>query len=104
MWIFASDAFLSIVRDRNGPQRLLVQSRRREDLLAVFPEAEIIESHEGDYPFRASLPEQDVARAVAERVRTLDYGNLKDAIEDRALSAFAHQVWFEGLRLQKKGE
>ena len=104
MWIFASDSFLSIARDRNSPRRLLVQSRRREDLTAVFPDAEVIEGREGDYPFRASMPEEEVARAIADRVRTIDYGNLKDAIEDRDLSAFAHQVWYEGLRLQKGSE
>jgi len=100
MWIFANDAFLSIVRDRDKPARLLVRARRREDLERIFPEAEVIESLEADYRFRAALPEETVAAAVENRVRAIDYGNFRDSIEDRDLSAFAHQVWLEGLRLR----
>jgi len=101
MWIVANDSFLSIVRDRNSPRRLLVRARRRGDLVAVFPEAEVIESREGDYRFRAFLPEEEVAQAIAKRVGDIDYGNFRDSIEDRDLLAFAQQVWLEGLRLQE---
>jgi hypothetical protein len=101
MWIIAKDGFLSVVRDRNSAKRLLVQTRRREDLTSLFPEADVIESRDGDYPFRASLPEEEVAKTIAARLGAIDYGNFKDAIEDRDLSAFAHQVWCEGLRLQE---
>lgn len=72
--------------------------------MAAFPGVEVIEGREGDYPFRASLPEEDVVRAVVDRIRAIDYGNFKDSIEDRDLSAFVHQVWYDGLRLQKKNE
>ncbi len=104
MWIFANDAFLAVVRDREKPGRLLVRARRREDIERVFPGAEVIESVQADYRFRVFLPEEEVVSALAARVRSIDYGNFKDSIEDRDLSAFAHRVWLEGLQLQKKDE
>jgi hypothetical protein len=42
MWIVLSDAFLSVVADKDEPSgpRLLVPARRQGDIERVFPEAE----------------------------------------------------------------
>ena len=101
MWIFANDSFLSVVRDREKPGRLLIRARRSGDIERLFPGADVIESREADYRFRTFVPEEAVVEAVAARFRAIDYGNFKDSIEDRDLSAFAHRVWLEGLQLQK---
>jgi hypothetical protein len=42
MWIVLSDAFLSVVADKDEPSgpRLLVPARRQGDIKRLFPEAE----------------------------------------------------------------
>jgi hypothetical protein len=36
MWVFLSGAFLSIVQDKQKPERLVVRARRRGDIERVF--------------------------------------------------------------------
>jgi hypothetical protein len=58
MWIFLSDAFLSVVADKADPsgERLLVRARRSGDIERVFPEAAVFSVAGADYAFRAWLP------------------------------------------------
>lgn len=83
MWIFLSDSFLSIV-DKGDPsgETLLVRARRRGDIEAVFPNAEVIENAGTDYRYRARIDREQVAQAIAKQVRTLTYQNFKATVQD----------------------
>lgn len=95
MWIFLSDAFLSVVADKDDPsgERLLVRARRSGDIEHVFPEAKVFSVAGADYAFRAWLPRQRVADGIQERVQSLAYANFKDSIEDVAYHDAALATW-----------
>lgn len=80
MWIFTSQAFLSIVNDRNNPGRRLVRARCEGDIEAVFPDAEVFQDPGADYRYRAFLPAAVVETRLAEYVQAMDYTNFKNSI------------------------
>ena len=95
MWIFLSDAFLSVVADKADPagDRLLVRARRPGDIECLFPEAEVFRVAGADYAFRAWLPRQQVVDAVQDRLQSLSYANFKDSIEDSDYHDAAMEAW-----------
>lgn len=95
MWIFLSDAFLSVVADKDDPSgpRLLVRSRREGDIERVFPEAEVATTPAADYRFRAWLPRERVAAVLQQQVKNLTYANFKSSIRDHAFHDAAMGAW-----------
>ena len=81
MWIFLSDAFLSIVADRDAFDQLLVRARFRGDVECVFPEAVVVEGAGTDYAFRARVTRERVAQVLAQRAASIAATNFKDSVE-----------------------
>lgn len=96
MWIFLSDSFLSVVADRANPDgpRLLVRARRAGHIENVFPQAKVEQTPNADYAFRAWVPRDDVAKAVAAEVLNLDYSNFKNSIEEPQYHDACLDAWF----------
>jgi hypothetical protein len=82
VWIFLNDAFLSIVAHRDDPDALLVRARRQGDIERTFPGAAVSETPAADYRYRATLPRQKVADALAATVAGIDYPNFKASVAD----------------------
>lgn len=80
MWLFLTDAWLSIVADKHNADRLMVRARKRADLERTFPDAQIIETPKADYPFRVFVSRDKVVALIADRVTRIDYGNFKKAL------------------------
>ena len=93
MWIFQNDSFLSIVALWDKPGVLLVRAREAGDIEAVFPEAKTREGEGMDYQFRADVPAEEVAEAMAERIRAIDYGNFKDSVGEGPRHDAYIKVW-----------
>ncbi|HLO68934.1 MAG TPA: hypothetical protein VK188_18060 [Holophaga sp.] len=93
MWIFLNNAFLSIVDKGGDGSTLLVRARREGDLERVFPEAEVERTPHNDYRFRARIDRGTVARAVAEAVRAITYGNFKGSVKEPARHDAYMEVW-----------
>ncbi len=93
MWIFSRRSFLSIVEHSQEPRLLLVRARFPGDIEHWFPEAEIAETPDADYRFRASLTRERVSEAVALRVRQINYTNFKASIEDYYRHGAYSKVW-----------
>ena len=102
MWLFLNDAFLSIVIDRDDPDRLLCRSRARGDLEALFGDVDVIETPSRDYRFRVSLPRSRVASAVSNRVLALDYDNFKSSVPEADRHDCYLKVWTSMLNFQEK--
>jgi hypothetical protein len=100
MWVFLSDAFLSIVESNNDPRTLLVRARAKEDLHRVFPDAPVSENPDRDYRFRAAVPREEVAQALAACVRGLAYGNFKDSVPEKDRASAYLGVWQRMLAFQ----
>ena len=57
MWVFFSDAFLSIVsKGPHGPDLLCVRARKEGHIQAVFGDIEVIRTPKADYLYRAFVP------------------------------------------------
>lgn len=101
MWIFLKDSFLSIVDPKGayeggtGPQsvNLLVRARIAGDIEAVFPAAEVTETPDRDYRFRALINRHEVAGAMHAEVMELDCGNFKGSVRDKARHDAYAGVW-----------
>jgi hypothetical protein len=106
MWIFISDAFVSIVAPRPGrgvdPQKfLIVRARVRGDIEKLFPRARIIANQGTDYRFRAIVPRAEVAAALAERASAIAYTNFKDTVTTQARHEAYFRVWSVMAELQQ---
>jgi len=101
MWIMLSDSALSIVQKHlQPPGTLTVRARVRGDIERVFPKAKVETSAYADYAYRAVVPREEVAEAMAKAVRSIDYDNFKATVrEDDRHDAYL-QVWRALMNLQ----
>lgn len=95
MWMFFNDGFISIVADKAEPtgERLLVRSRARGHIEAVFKGASVFTVPQSDYAYRAWVHRSDVAAVVADRIENLSYTNFKNSIRDHDYHDAAMGVW-----------
>jgi len=95
MWLFTSKSFLSVVADKENPKgdRLLVRSRIAGDIEEVFPDANVMETSNADYRFRAWVSREKVNKAISEYIQNLNYINFKNSVEDRARIRPLMRVW-----------
>jgi hypothetical protein len=101
MWVFLNNAMLSIVAERSNPGVLLVRARSAGDIEQVFPDAEVSETPTADYRFRAEVPTETVAEALATQVRGIDYPNFKSTIRETGRLHAYHDVWSVMARYQE---
>ena len=106
MWLFTQNSFLSVVQHRTQQHNVLVRARVKEHIIRLFPKAvkQIQRNDEADYRWRLLVSKQDLAEVVSAYIlQNLDYDNFKDSQEadDPAWMRFLHEVWAEGLKLQK---
>jgi hypothetical protein len=103
MWIFMNDSFLSIVDKAKTKGCLLVRARKKGDIEAVFPGAKVRKGEGTDYKYRADVPRDAVAAAIAARVTDIDYSNFKDSIptKDSTRQHAYHAVWAAGFELER---
>ncbi|MGE0432835.1 MAG: hypothetical protein AB7K09_07675 [Planctomycetota bacterium] len=87
MWLFTTVGFFSIVQkpDDADTGTLTVRARRRLDLEKLRDEfvpglGPIRETPGADYGFRASVQSADLAAAMADIVKAIDYDNFKSAV------------------------
>lgn len=104
MWICLNRAFLSIVEPvahaQGSSATLLVRARRPGDIESVFPGVTVEKRPERDYLFRALVPREAVAEAVASEVRGIDYGNFKGSVRNNKLHDAYSAFWGIHSRLQ----
>lgn len=93
MWIFTSNAFLSVVADRDNPDRLLVRARVPGHIERVFPDAKVFTDSQADYLYRAFIQREVVVQAVAANISKIDYDNFKDSVNDPVLHNAYMNVW-----------
>lgn len=104
MWICLNRAFLSIVEPERGTNgaspTLLVRARRPGDIEAVFPDVKVEKRPERDYLFRAMVPREAVAEAIAAEVLGIDYNNFKGSVRNNKLHDAYAGFWNIHARLQ----
>jgi hypothetical protein len=108
MWIFLSNAFLSIVSDKDNPGNLVVRARHHDDIRKVFPGVKVVITPEADYRYRARVPRTLVADKIATEIAGIDYANFKDSVTDESRNFVYLQVWrqmfiWQGVMVEKLG-
>jgi len=93
MWICLNDAFLSIVEFPPNKRLLIVRARKREDILAAFPDVRVLHTPDRDYQFRAVMSRKTVAHMLANKVEQIDYDNLKDSVADDERHDAYLEIW-----------
>lgn len=96
MWICVNDGFYSIVdKARNRRRDLMVRARRPGDLERLFKghAVKVLTTPDGDYRYRADVPRALVGDVLAERARSIAYGNFKDSVADAPLHGAYNAVW-----------
>ena len=93
MWIFTNKGFISAVADFNNTGNLLVRARNKKHLTALFPGVKVAKTENADYLYRVSIPQEDVARVIAQNVMEIDYTNFKKSIPDDEYHAACSGVW-----------
>jgi len=92
MWLCFNDGFVSVVADKNSPDRLLVRARRKQDLLNVVgTDAEIVETPHRDYRWRAFVGRDSFKVLLAARLDAIQYTNFKNSVKDDDL----HEMYFD---------
>lgn len=94
MWVFLSGSFLSIVDSPEaGKNKLSVRSRFKGDIERVFPGVKVRTTARRDYRFRAFIPQERVAQALADEVLNMGYSNFKDSVLDNDRHNTYLRVW-----------
>jgi len=106
MWIFTSNAFVSIVAHRSYPGHLLVRARKKEHLQAflVSGQEAIQENPRADYRWRITVHRDRVKAILESQIQTLGYDNFKNSIKDSEYHSACHRVWADMLPLQEGAE
>ena len=95
MWIVLNKSFLSIVKNRNNNEELLVRSRVNGDIEKVFKEANVFEDLNADYRYRAYIKRSEVAKTISEELLNINYDNFKNSVskdDKNRLNAYMN-VW-----------
>lgn len=93
MWFCFNDSFLSIVQKGGAPGQLCVRARMKGDIERVFPDAQVSESTNTDYRFRAFIDRERVIKVVAQRIQELDYPNFKSSVKDSERHDAYLDIW-----------
>lgn len=98
--MFFKDAFISIVVPSladcpyaKEADILAVRARRKGEIEAVFPKARVKQWKGRDYAYRAFIPRQEVAQAIAERVMEMTATNFKDSVTNDPRHDAYLDVW-----------
>lgn len=83
MWIFTSNAFVSIVEHRDDPAKLIVRGRFKGDVDHFLGAPIEIETPEADYRFRATAQRADVEAAIQRAAKAINYDNFKGSMPRR---------------------
>lgn len=96
MWVFVTDAYVSIVQDRTDPtgDTLLVRARHRGDIARFLGHRVTVRETPGsDYRFRASVPRTEVAAALTKQCDQVRYDNFKASVRSEGRHFVYMRVW-----------
>lgn len=82
MWVLTRGSFLAFAEHRDDSTLILIRARRSEDILRMFPEAEIESHPTGGYPFHATISRDTAALRVANHIQELDYPDFTAAVHE----------------------
>lgn len=102
MWICLRNSFLSIT-DEGDPARtsLLVSAGHQDDILAIFPDADVREDSSG--ACWARIDRRVVAEVIADQIESIRYPDLVAAIQAQARNGIHPEAWQAMAKLRVLG-
>lgn len=101
MWIMLNNCFLSIVKKDCPDDSLLVRARRFGDIQSVFGKGtKVVKALDADYLYRAVVKAEEVKKAMARQIDTIDYSNFKNSVDNDPLHDAYLDVWVAMAKLQ----
>ena len=70
-----------------------MSGKKKGDIEAVFPEANVTDTPDQDYAFRADISRSTVEEAMLRAVRNINYGNFKGSISNTSRHDEYLEVW-----------
>jgi len=103
MWIVLNKSFLSIVKNRNNENELLVRARVRGDIERVFEDADVFEDDKADYKYRSYISREKVANVISNELSNINYDNFKNSVskDDFGRAQAYMNVWSSLNKLQR---
>ena len=103
MWIVFNKSFLSIVKNRNNENQLLVRARVKGDIEKIFEDADVFEDENADYQYRSYIIKENVANVISNELLKIDYDNFKSSVskDDIDKSHPYMNVWSALNKLQR---
>ena len=80
MWIVLNNSFLSIVKNRNNDDELLVRARVKGDIEKIFSNADVFTDDNADYKYRSYINRKIVASTISQNLLNIDYDNFKNSV------------------------
>ena len=104
MWIILNKSFLSIVKNRNDENELLVRARVKGDIQRVFKNAKVFEDPKADYLYRSYINRDVVAETIQKELKNINYDNFKNSVskEETDRSRAYLNVWGALNKMQHK--
>lgn len=107
MWILTNKGLLSVVADRDDPDRLLVRARQKGLLEELLGRCEVLQAHialgdyeikvfedqTADYPYRVFMHREPFTYLIESEAEHIDYTNFKNSVKDDRLHALYMRVW-----------
>lgn len=93
MWVCLNNAFLSVVAVKEMPDMLLVRGRRYTDLQTLVSHDKIQHTPNRDYPFRTIITRGELMLHLLEYVKSIEYTNFKDSVDNLDLHDAYMKVW-----------
>ena len=101
MWIVLNKSFLSIVKNRNDENQLLVRARVKGDIEKVFENADVFEDENADYKYRSYIARKNVADKISDELLKINYDNFKLCFKRWTNRNAYMNVWSALNKLQK---
>lgn len=89
MIIGLEDGCLTLVRNKNDDEAILVLARCEEHILSVFPDCDIFMHAYADFQYRAFVNEIEVAQKIVNMVTSIGYDTFTNIEDDRLRSAYS---------------
>ena len=99
MWIFTDTGFVSAVKKPQDGGLISVRARDKSSLNELISQtkAELVQTPDGDYPWRIFVTQEQFAQWVSEVALNLNYSNFKSRVHKVHPSAAyinsLHDVW-----------
>jgi hypothetical protein len=108
MWLFSETGFVSIVRDPQDKDKMVVRARDKDSLKPLVEEygVKIVNLKNRDYPHRVFLTRKQFVDWLIQTGEDLEYTNYKNQVSKTRGYDFAsplHDVWSTMLRLEDLG-